>query len=157
MYCEQNKLFSQTPKASKNGQLGCRRFQKSTLSRFSGFSRVIRGNSGKYDINHISWHYPLMYKYSFWPNTSTNSRNIYFQFFFILCLNWTYLNDKVRYCTAALSLYYCSDDLIALHKWCLFVILLSVCEMRAHTSHLHYLVAEIQLFMQFVQNLKCKW
>ena len=74
-------LYTKTSKASKNGRLGCRRFQKSTLSRFSGFSRVIRGNSGKYDTYHISWHCPNMDKYSFWPNTFTNSKNIYFQFF----------------------------------------------------------------------------
>ena len=50
----------------------------STLSRFSWFSRGIRGKSGKYDISHISWHGPNMDKDLFWSNTSTNSRNIYF-------------------------------------------------------------------------------
>ena len=45
---------TKTSKASNNGRLGCRHFQKSTISRFSGFSREIRGNSGKCDINHHS-------------------------------------------------------------------------------------------------------
>ena len=49
-----NCIYTKTSKASKNGRLGCRRFQKSTLSRFPGFSREIRVNSGKYDINHMS-------------------------------------------------------------------------------------------------------
>ena len=46
--------YTKTSKASKNRRLGCRRFQKSTLSRFSGFSRVIREIPG----NIISIIYP---------------------------------------------------------------------------------------------------
>ena len=73
--------YTKTSKASKNGRFGCRRFQKSTLSRFSRFSQVIRGNPGKYDINHMSWHCPNTYKCLFWPNTSINWRNIYLKIF----------------------------------------------------------------------------